>query len=556
MVFLIKKSINLIKSMTSSLNYTPSGVAGADHLKKAFGNRPQDQLVYQFRSNQAIKNLVKTILEIKKQESWNKKNFFACLQGLSDKRHQIAERIFKAQVIACVGGAQPTPNHFGIPRIQKPLNNYALFLGGGYKGHGDYLMEQFIEHLAANHEFLSLFQDSATKSFSSSLAGGGVTPIAIPLMSAGSASSLEEPQRLNFWVKCVITSLADKKTPPTKLFQSIEKAFPLAMTLRTPGFSNAEAPQIIKTLYALDGGIYQKIDPLVIFRKMHDKTTHSGDVFNLFKLEGGRIGVNSSFLSVLTQEQLGILIGRFRGLKAPTTGDIRTIISELAPGFLKENKAAYIDKIRELRRDEGFFRLWQEDKLEENFRNIDACFPLPGEKTQPAFIVREGVRNRRTAYVSFDLSARIGQKETDSLTRYTTWIDVQASDTPDSVFAKMRANSFIQLLHQDSFDVPKTLNKAEELFKQAVLWKPEESSLDDLVSKVGQLMFLLAHNHRDMRGTAATSEWLERALYQAHGFKMVASSNRMPDLIAFTHPFSFKSYQEAYEASFTLQAFE
>ncbi len=30
--------------MTFSLNYTPSGVAGSDHLQKAFVNRSQDQL--------------------------------------------------------------------------------------------------------------------------------------------------------------------------------------------------------------------------------------------------------------------------------------------------------------------------------------------------------------------------------------------------------------------------------------------------------------------------------------------------------------------------------
>jgi hypothetical protein len=258
---------------------------------------------------------------------------------------------------------------------------------------------------------------------------------------------------------------------------------------------------------------------------------------------------------MITQEQLGLLIGAIRTLTSPTLEGIRKIIEDLAPKFLAENKAVYVKALCGLiESDRDFKLLWQEDKLAKNFSGIEANFPQPGKKSSLA--VREGVENQKTAFVSFDLTACLADNEPMALTRYTTWIDVKPADTPDEVFEKMRAHSFVHLLHQDSFEVPKTLKQAEQLFKQAVLWKPLETHLDDLVSKVGQLMFLLAHNHRDIRGTAATSEWLERALYEVNGFKMASDSKRLPDLIAFANPFSLEQYLKAYKASFILHPVE
>ena len=65
-------------------------------------------------------------------------------------------------------------------------------------------------------------------------------------------------------------------------------------------------------------------------------------------------------------------------------------------------------------------------------------------------------------------------------------------------------------------------------------------------------MYLLAHNHRDARGTAAESEWIERSIYQTHNFDMICAQDRMPDLIAFSK-FQMDEYLTEYKNSFELK---
>ena len=57
--------------------------------------------------------------------------------------------------------------------------------------------------------------------------------------------------------------------------------------------------------------------------------------------------------------------------------------------------------------------------------------------------------------------------------------------------------------------------------------------------------FLATHNIRDVRGTAAENEWMERAIYLSHKFDISTPQNQMVDLEAFANPL-FSDFSKVY----------
>jgi hypothetical protein len=53
------------------------------------------------------------------------------------------------------------------------------------------------------------------------------------------------------------------------------------------------------------------------------------------------------------------------------------------------------------------------------------------------------------------------------------------------------------------------------------------------------LTYLLVHNMRDTRGSAAENEWLTHSIYGALNVKISEDPNKLQDLEAFAHPLLF-----------------
>jgi hypothetical protein len=155
-------------------------------------------------------------------------------------------------------------------------------------------------------------------------------------------------------------------------------------------------------------------------------------------------------------------------------------------------------------------------------------------------------------YVIGTLKYRSQEGSAKILTKYAMHMPYSEGDSMDAVLLKIMQRHIILLGHQDVTDIEATLSDAKIFFDQAMSWT-HDRGIESLKDSVGCMMFLLAHSHRDTRGTAAESEWIEHAIYLAHNLLLSSEASRMPDLIAFSH-FDIEEFLMEYKGSFTLTA--
>lgn len=73
-------------------------------------------------------------------------------------------------------------------------------------------------------------------------------------------------------------------------------------------------------------------------------------------------------------------------------------------------------------------------------------------------------------------------------------------------------------IHQDPLLLNTTLQDVSGLFQEALKWDKSTSSRNALQETVGLIMYEWAHATPFLRGSAATGEWLEQAIYKSLGF--------------------------------------
>lgn len=95
----------------------------------------------------------------------------------------------------------------------------------------------------------------------------------------------------------------------------------------------------------------------------------------------------------------------------------------------------------------------------------------------------------------------------------------------------------VVLLHQDVSFIQETLDEAAGIFQNIMKW--DGKNLSVLQDQMALLTYLLVHNMRDTRGSAAENEWLTHSIYGALDVKISEDPNKLPDLEAFAHPLLF-----------------
>ncbi len=91
--------------------------------------------------------------------------------------------------------------------------------------------------------------------------------------------------------------------------------------------------------------------------------------------------------------------------------------------------------------------------------------------------------------------------------------------TPSQAFKESEIFCFHPtIIHQDPLILNTSLFEMSRLFQQAIHWNKETASRDQLKQTVALLIYEWSHATPFLRGSAAAGEWLERAIYNHHGF--------------------------------------
>lgn len=103
----------------------------------------------------------------------------------------------------------------------------------------------------------------------------------------------------------------------------------------------------------------------------------------------------------------------------------------------------------------------------------------------------------------------------------------------DGSSEEMWAHSEVACLHQDRFLIERTMAEAEKYFDKAKSWTPDKPQAE-LVENVGMMLYLYSHAMPYQRGSAAIGEWLEKIVYEHHGFSVGERPGMKVDLTALT----------------------
>jgi hypothetical protein len=177
-------------------------------------------------------------------------------------------------------------------------------------------------------------------------------------------------------------------------------------------------------------------------------------------------------------------------------------------------------------------------KLAKAIQNLEVEFSEPDPD--------DGQILPKTHYLIFSMRHQVLGK-LYATSKYVTWLSRIAGEDLDDTIDRAIKNSRWIVMHQDIFLLEDTLKECERLFRDVFNWNHSRGT-EELKEKMAPLIYLLTHSHRDSRGTAAMNEWLERGIYRALGFDMLALSTRMIDLNAFCNPYGkfFQIYKESF----------
>lgn len=228
--------------------------------------------------------------------------------------------------------------------------------------------------------------------------------------------------------------------------------------------------------------------------------------------------------------------------KTPLTADEKTRMNALFARFKKELPDMY-----------------RQRRFASAVRSLANMFPSPSSLNQTSEAIAEKLppgqarfilNNTRTKHVHVVLRTNV-DGVMYNMTEYFTWLYeslqwVEDQDPEEHPLKCMLECSKVLMMQQDVLLIQKTLEEIAKVFKRAMLWTREQP-LSDLKNTMAEFCYLAAHNMRDIRGTAAETEWLERAIYNSHGVEYsLRDKGKLVDLEAFANPL-FSEFVKEYD---------
>ncbi len=173
----------------------------------------------------------------------------------------------------------------------------------------------------------------------------------------------------------------------------------------------------------------------------------------------------------------------------------------------------------------------EQKEIDQAEKQIKALYPNENEAHDMSFVLQmmdwDGVAiSAAECYlIKATLFIQMNNK-TYPLTRYNMLLPVS--------HAEVRERLGVVLLHQDVSLIQETLEEAEDVFNGIMKW--DGIHLEDLQNQMALLTYVLVHNMRDTRGSAAENEWLTHAIYKALQVEVLSDPNKLQDLEAFARP--------------------
>jgi hypothetical protein len=138
------------------------------------------------------------------------------------------------------------------------------------------------------------------------------------------------------------------------------------------------------------------------------------------------------------------------------------------------------------------------------------------------------------------------------LTQYLTWLSRVAGRGSNNTAESMTQNSAVSMLHQDPLLIDSMLHAIAKIFKNTILI--DHKNVKSLIAHVALFQYEFAHAMPFSRGSAAVSEWFERAIFMYHGFDVSYNQKKMVNLEALSTPAN--EFVSNYSSMITLKALE
>ncbi|MGZ3633642.1 MAG: hypothetical protein ACXU9U_00275 [Parachlamydiaceae bacterium] len=107
------------------------------------------------------------------------------------------------------------------------------------------------------------------------------------------------------------------------------------------------------------------------------------------------------------------------------------------------------------------------------------------------------------------------------------------------------------IFHQDRHLTTPMLQEISKVFREALKWNRKQPIVQ-LRNTVGLIRYLFSHAMPFSRGSATIGEWIEKIIYNSHGFKFEHKIGTKGDLEALTAPLWSTFITEKYHTTISL----
>lgn len=173
--------------------------------------------------------------------------------------------------------------------------------------------------------------------------------------------------------------------------------------------------------------------------------------------------------------------------------------------------------------------LYRHERIYELIQGLDNTYPTKERNVDGTINPRYKPANQRNLLVFGKLRIEIQGKKL-ALSEYMTWACLDGKTDP---VGRMK-NAHVTILHQDRFLIEGMLQEIAAVFEKAVRCDSSIEKVSGLKDQVALIRYLFAHAMPFSRGSAAIGEWLEKTIYQYHGYECERNPETMGDLEALT----------------------
>jgi hypothetical protein len=129
------------------------------------------------------------------------------------------------------------------------------------------------------------------------------------------------------------------------------------------------------------------------------------------------------------------------------------------------------------------------------------------------------------------------------------FVDLPKGPTPALRISAMTHRSIVLIIHQDPFLIEPMLADIAKIFKRAI--QCHTNNVSELKEHMILFKYQFSQTMPFFHGTAAISEWMERAIYKYQGYKLLYNNDKMPTLEAWTS--TLKQFADNYDSIVTIE---